>query len=49
MSSEEFYELYKEYLCSVDDTDQNSILITDRANADAVLWQFYIWLKEKNT
>jgi len=49
MNAEDFYKLYQEYLHSIDDTDQNSILITDRANADAVLWRFYNWLKEKNT
>ena len=49
MNTEDFYKLYQEYLHSFDDTDQNSILITDKAIADAVLWRFYNWLKEKNT
>jgi len=48
MNAEDFYKLYQEYLHSIDDTDQNSIL-NRRANADAVLWRFYNWLKEKNT
>jgi hypothetical protein len=48
MNTEEFYDLYREYLSLLDDTEQNSILITDRANADDVLWKFYSWLKEKN-
>jgi hypothetical protein len=49
MNTEELYELFQEYLSLLDDKDQNSILITDKANADSVLWGFYSWLKEKNT
>jgi hypothetical protein len=48
MEAENFHELYQEYLGTLDEDHQNSVLTTDRANAEDVLWKFYIWLKENH-